>query len=995
MVNEKLSQISKLATEQLIAETVAKPRPEGSPTSTASSTSTLKGEEVSEPVVVPVLESSRKDVKTAKPHEKTKPHELAKPHEVTDGKLGEKPTVKNATIDRSISATDKLSPREVTREKSVTERRTASFERTPLPSSPRLDKNGKDDRDKSMTERRTTSFEYTRKPSSPRPERSNREDVTSLDPKTIESMQKFQRLKERSRKRESESYVQPDSRLPEPESRRSSEGQRLTSHRQLNTKSWRKNQAVCAVEEKGETCSVLPEEDAEPPHSPSPLPPSTKEQESTPSPSFLLSPGTLAALPVAFITSRSPELKKRVVERPTSPSDQPRESGEETPTAKKVETETENVGGEAKTEAETAKEAKTEIEIAKEAKTAIEKGSGEVKTAIEKGSGEVKTRVVNNTEKEAEQSLSRLQQDKEEQKTITEEPEKQEEDERESARRERERAREERRKGRMVEERKKEEEKRRLLEEVERKREEEKKRMELERERAKEARWKDRERKLAQRDSSSGSSESVARGVDRNKWAWSVEARTTDVSANPNGERPPFQRADSSEKDEKVEKIEKIEIVEIVEKDVKTEQPTAKKTAVETTERREKSVRGSAASKSDKKSKSDFFQFCTDYSASKNGAKRDQSAPKSPKTSRHSPPQQQKSPKPKSPELDTVETNVASITSPPPLAEKLQSPQSSSPVPVFVISPSQSLTPTPAAIKSPTPEPRENRELTPSRRHRERSPVADMKQMKVNRRKTPVISNDALDAIMRGEVDEESASKVLHYATENTRPRQLESCPEEDEAAFVTPPQGKSPTPLIKEVKIPDSSTDHQYLAERRTGILPSALKDPKCAVSPDKRRVTLLMEKERTQSADFELVVSPEHSEISPSQTPSPSPDLFTKSFNVGHVNSAPKPEAISRLSVSSNYSSLSRSTPDLSEILGTPQKHKEARKVERSNSRRMGRSKMDSYVTSTDLSSSYYQAPASPHMHSGRLSTLPSRMRRSKMFPKWDSSKNNKVSS
>ena len=895
-VNDKLSQISKLATEQLVAATATKPRPEGSPTSTTSSTGTLKGDEVAEPVVV---ESGQKESKRASNvREHTDGLSKAQSSTLGRGSSALKEAGREEKRTTSFERETKKSDRDEKRTKSFecetkkTEKRTTSFERetkktesdekrtisfereTKKPERDETRTPGRDEkrttsferetkkteRDEKRTisferetkkperdEKRTTSFEReTRKLSSPRPGRTLKDDISSLDPKTVQSIERFQRIKEKSRMRETESSVRLllKERSPEPGPR--SNGETVTTQNYRSLKE-------TTLGEKSEGGRVTPGMDMNTtPRNPSPNL-SREKGDRSPTPiSRCLSPKSVTQ---ANTESQSLD-SKRKVGRPTSPTKQ---------------------------------------------------RCGQTMT-----NGVTVSRA-DKTEEKVPQPMA------EEQKKVSEEKNTAE-DERERARKEREREREERRRARKEEERRREEECKRLREEAERKVEEERKRTELEREKAREARRREREKRLAQRDnsSSSGSSESL----DRSKWACPTDTKTSDVTTQSNDTKPRSQRTVSSE-------------------EVKAERELTKvKAVVEVTNRR--LSQSSEPSPGERKSSSEFFQFGTVFSGTKNGTK----SPKSPKGRRHS--SQQQNSEVKSPE-DQVRIDVTS----PLLGEEI-SPRSTSPM--VVISPSPPL----------APEPRENRELTPTRKYRECSPTADNKR---HRRKTPVISTDALDAILRGEVEDES--DVLHYATEPNihHKSQLPSCPEEDESQEPT-----SQRFLVTKAKSPD--TNPNSLAERREAVLPSALRDPTRSISPEKRRVTLITTKERT---NVDHIVSPERKDrSSPRRTPSPSPDSFTKSYDASRMNSALKPEGVSRLTVSGSYASLSRSTPDLSEILGSPtKKSKEARKVERSNSRRMGgRSRMDSYVTSTEHSSSYYHAPASPHIRSGRHATMSSRL-------------------
>ena len=884
-VNEKLGQISKLATEQIIAETAEKPRPEGSPTSTASSTSTLRGEESNEPAPVTNPEiSAPREVTDGRPTESvasSKPS-LTTPANPTSSGVKTEPHQQQRTVSFERSQRERERPpqqetpsfksstlgRERTPPKKDDDRRTVSFERKYR--SPYLDTTTSTvttstssmlgrGREGEREERRTVSFEKrdTRSP----------QDIATLDPKTVESIERFQRLKERSKARESESYIQPLSvlkeRSPEPGQRRRSDGEHTTTatQRRLNSKP-RDAPTSISEEDKSPRSSVSPENANS----------SRKTTSPAPEDSRKLSPprktSTSAALtPPATRKSLSPDLRRRCDrdERSISPGHQ--HSAKIDPADR--------------------------TQVCETGKRESPPQEKEPEKTVVVGMKEQTGEKAKNGEETETEGL-------------------------ESARKERERAREERRRARKEEENKKEQERKKLREETEKKMEEERKRMEQEREKSRDVRRRERERKLAQRNNSSGSgsSESLVKPFDRNKWAWSVEARMTEPTAHLNGVKPHPQGSESNEKEEREEVISKSPVQQ------PNRAPPAKKTERKT-------------------SASEYFQFGLDYSAPRNSVKQQ----KQPEPVHSSSSSRQQTPAGK------VEDGV----------EKRVSGEERSDSPVVIVS------------APPTPETRENHEAAPIRHdRRELSPATEHKRLKANRRRTPVISTDALDAILRGDVEDDAS--LLRYATEPNPyyPSQLESCPEVDEPQ-ITPSRAKSPSPLLK---VSERDANGHFLAERREGVLPSALRDPNRAISPEKRRVTLLTEKDRTQSVDLDRTLSPEYSDRS---TPSPSPDNISKSFDAGRSHRISKPAGVSRLTVSGSYSALSRSTPDLSDIVGgAGKKGKDGRKVERSSSRRFNkRSRVDTYVTSTEHSSSYYQSPASPlMMKSSRHATVTSRL-------------------
>ncbi len=182
-VNEKLSQISTLATERLVAENASRPRPEGSPASD-SSTSTLKGDEVTETIPILVKEPSTPDIgKETSKHGSVRHKTGIDGIEAIDGRktkaaetegkggLGRKGSLqaKFRTLDRGFSTNE-------------------------FGSLPVVDK---DDR-RSSTLTRCTSNQSTSR------------DLTSLNPKTIESLEKYRKLKEVRVRMKTPEPVSPD-----------------------------------------------------------------------------------------------------------------------------------------------------------------------------------------------------------------------------------------------------------------------------------------------------------------------------------------------------------------------------------------------------------------------------------------------------------------------------------------------------------------------------------------------------------------------------------------------------------------------------------------------------------------------------------------------------------------------------------------------------------------------------------------------------------------
>ena len=228
-------------------------------------------------------------------------------------------------------------------------------------------------------------------------------------------------------------------------------------------------------------------------------------------------------------------------------------------------------------------------------------------------------------------------------------------------------------------------------------------------------------------------------------------------------------------------------------------------------------------------------------------------------------------------------------------------------------------------------------------RIRQKSPVSDvMKQTKMNRRKTPVISEDALAAILSGDIPDE---EIIHddgscplSPSQTGDPRMtLETCPEEDEEPkkyFSSPTRSK---------KTDSSNLNSSERTPQQTPEKKVTISSEPCIRRVGKRH-TLIDMRERTKSLTS---FSPERS-LSPT-SPETIPEEEEFPNNSGNNFLAPLP--MNRLRASSLV--LSRSTPDLSEILGPKKKDRKARRIERSNSKR--RVKGDSYVTSTTPNSTY----------------------------------------
>ena len=232
-------------------------------------------------------------------------------------------------------------------------------------------------------------------------------------------------------------------------------------------------------------------------------------------------------------------------------------------------------------------------------------------------------------------------------------------------------------------------------------------------------------------------------------------------------------------------------------------------------------------------------------------------------------------------------------------------------------------------------------------RVRQKSPVSDvMKQIKANRRKTPVISEDALAAILSGDIPDEEihhddATCPLSPSQVGDRRMTLETCLEEDEEPkqyFSSPPRsGKNASPNSS------TSSERTLTPQQQTPEKRVTISSEPCIRRVGKRH-TLIDMRERTKSLTS---FSPERSlsPTSPRETETiPEEGELPNNSNLLNL-------PMSRLRASSLV--MSRSTPDLSEILGPKKKDRKARRIERSNSKR--RVKGDGYVTSTTPNSIY----------------------------------------
>ena len=245
-------------------------------------------------------------------------------------------------------------------------------------------------------------------------------------------------------------------------------------------------------------------------------------------------------------------------------------------------------------------------------------------------------------------------------------------------------------------------------------------------------------------------------------------------------------------------------------------------------------------------------------------------------------------------------------------------------------------------------------------RVRQKSPVSDMmKHIKANRRKTPVISEDALAAILSGDIPDEALDDGTCplSPSQTGDPRMtLETCPEEDEE-----PKKYFSSPTRSRKNVPNSSNSpEQAPSPQRNPEKKVTINSEPCIRRVSKRHMLSCDMRERTKSLTS---FSPERSlsPTSPRESDTiPEEDELSTSSNLLAL-------PIGRLRTSSLV--MSRSTPDLSEILGPNKKNRKARRIERSNSKR--RVKGDSYVTSTTPNATYNPLQSSGSFSASRSSS------------------------
>ena len=204
------------------------------------------------------------------------------------------------------------------------------------------------------------------------------------------------------------------------------------------------------------------------------------------------------------------------------------------------------------------------------------------------------------------------------------------------------------------------------------------------------------------------------------------------------------------------------------------------------------------------------------------------------------------------------------------------------------------------------------------------------KQVIQNRRKTPIITTEAVDAILRGEIFDEDFEEESSV----TQKRALETCLEEDEQT--SPPSSRKTNVKTMSPTLPRSSDKRVTINSNPSVVISSS--ENSNSSEEKVANVTAERVKERAKSTSG---YSPER-QLSPDEEfSSPSSSLLRSS------------RPISRLRASSMV--LSCSTPDLTALAGNSKEPRSSKRVERSNSRRLfGRSKLDTYVTSTSESRS-----------------------------------------
>ena len=313
------------------------------------------------------------------------------------------------------------------------------------------------------------------------------------------------------------------------------------------------------------------------------------------------------------------------------------------------------------------------------------------------------------------------------------------------------------------------------------------------------------------------------------------------------------------------------------------------------------------------------------------------------------------------------------VTSPVELRRREKGSSSENGSPKIVVESSKDATPPPQSLTmststSSSSSVRTRLTTSPARDfRRHRSPDTEkVRQLKADRRKTPIISPEALDMLLSGNIPEEDA---------------LETCQEEEECDTSSPEHRSSSILKIKSLdtcpisppKSPEKKvTINSELLVEVTAPTPVVESQP-----PLGERTSLSSEsKERTRSLG-NFSPEPESSPVSPEEGESPY-DAFSRSMDMRRSSR----DRLSRLRGNSfsNSLSMSLSMTDLSDI---GKKETKARRVGRSNSRRLvGRSKVDSYVTDSRMSPSHQYTTGSV---TSSTKTLPGRLLSGKGISSW----------
>ena len=294
--------------------------------------------------------------------------------------------------------------------------------------------------------------------------------------------------------------------------------------------------------------------------------------------------------------------------------------------------------------------------------------------------------------------------------------------------------------------------------------------------------------------------------------------------------------------------------------------------------------------------------------------------------------------------------------------------------PQIVLESSKDATPPPSSITvsstSSSSSVRTRLTTSPARDfRRQRSPDPEkVRQLKADRRKTPIISPEALDMLLSGNLPDEDS---------------LETCQEEDEGD-ISSPEHKSSSIL----KTKNSDTCPLSPTEKKVSIntdlvvvvnAPTPTVDSKPLLGEKGNESPVSSEANKRSKSLGNFSPEPDSSPVSPEDGDSPF-DAFSRSMDLRRSSH----DRLNRLRGNSfsNSLSMSLSMTDLSDI---GKKETKARRVGRSNSRRLlGRSKVDSYVTDSRMSPSHQYATGSI---TSSTKTLPGRLLSGKSISAWRS--------